>query len=90
MRLVRFLFRIVRNTIGAVLILLLIGAIVLWVRGRWNSDEITIDWVNHQSGADVNHSMQVVLGGNIYVNDKHPEASPATQPTTRPATGPTL
>ena len=29
---------------------------------------------------------QVVLGGNIYVNDKQPGASPATQPTTAPAT----
>jgi hypothetical protein len=87
MRLVRFFFRIVRNTIGAVLVLLLIGAVVLWVRGRWNSDEIAIDWVNHQPGAaDVNHSTQIVLGSNIYMNDKQPDASPATQPTTAHAT----
>ena len=87
MRLVRFLFRIVRNTIGAVLILLLIGAIFLWVRGRWNSDEIAIDWVSHKPDrADVNHTTQIVLGGNIYVNDKQPEAAPTTQPTTAPAT----
>jgi len=102
MGLIRFLFRLVLNLVGAVLILLFVCAIAMWFRSRWTSEECIVSWVQHApDGKDFCHSTQINAGSSIYVNDTEkiidtnivasdafadPNSTPAT---TQPTTAPT-
>ena len=62
----------------------------------WASEEVLVDWIQHgENGADVTHSTQFNLGGNLYINDTQGSVSPdaivetVTVPATSPATSPT-
>src|SRR5262245_45222555 len=92
MALIRFLFRIVFNLIGAVVLLLFIASLGLWFWGRWYRQETVVSWVQHAPDhRDILHSTQIVSGGNLYINDtedtvvQEPTAAPTTGPTTAPA-----
>jgi hypothetical protein len=100
MGLIRFIFRLLLNLVGAVFLLVLIVVLAAWLRGRWASEEVLVDWLQHgANSADVMHSTQFNLGGNLYINDTQnivladaapaPAAVPATMPAAVPSTAPT-
>ena len=71
MRLIRFLFRLLVKMVGAALILLLILAAGLWVRGRFfSSDEIDVAWLHHRANDNaLRHTTHLSLGSAAYIND---------------------